>query len=359
MYVGVDLHKKMAVYTALDERGNVVMRGETENTMEGWRAFAERVRPGTEVVFEATVNWGQVHDLLEDLGLRPEVVHSKRVRLIAESRNKTDRIDSEVLAQLSRAGFLPRIHVPPREVRERRELLSYRVSLGRSSTKLKCQIHSLLRKEWLEVPEELFTSDGRTFLRTVTLPPVKRAMMNGLIAQLDAVEAEVERCQSLLAQLSLKDESVLRLMEIRGIDYYSAQILVSWIDDVRRFPNWRKLASYVGLVPSNRSSAEKAYHGHITKEGPSIVRSALVENIPYVVQGNPELAAAHGRIAKRRGSGIARVAVARRLLRVVYYMMRDGTHYRYVNPKTYRRKLSEMNADARRLDRKRQRASRS
>jgi transposase len=359
MYVGVDLHKRVAVYAAVDGSGKVVSRGRVENTLEGWKAFAEIVGPGSEVALEATLNWGRVHDLLESLGLRPVVANSKRVRMIAESRNKNDRIDSEVLAQLLRTDFLPRVHVPRKEVRQKRELLSYRVSLGRSLRRMKSQVHALLMKEWVDAPHELFSNEGKAFLRCVELPPLKRATLDGLLAQLETLEGEVARCQSLLAQLSLEDDDVRRLMEIRGIDYYSAQIVVSWVDDVRRFSNWRKLAAYAGLVPSNRSSAEKAYHGHITKAGPSILRWILVENVPYVVQANPQLAHAHQRIARRRGRGVARVAVARRLVRIIYHMLRDGTHYRYVTEKTYRRKLSEMAVDARRFEPKREVGARS
>lgn len=94
MFVGVDLHKKMAVYTAVDDAGNVIGEGATENTLEGWEKFGQLFPPGTSVALEACVNWGQVCDALEGHGLRPALANSKRVRMIAESKSKTDRIDS-------------------------------------------------------------------------------------------------------------------------------------------------------------------------------------------------------------------------------------------------------------------------
>lgn len=214
-------------------------------------------------------------------------------------------------------------------------------------------------KEWVEVPARVFYGPGKKWLAKVSLPPASRMMLDGLLERLRCVEAEQARCQAVFAQHAREDERVLRLMEIRGIDYYTALIVVSWIDDVRRFPTWRKLAAYVGVVPSSRSSAETAYHGHITKEGPAILRWAVTECIRYVVAENPKLRGALERIGRRRGKGIARVAVARRLVRILYHMLRDGTHYEYRTEKTYRRKLEEMEVEARRYSLPSENASRS
>lgn len=359
MFVGVDLHKKMAVYTAVDDAGNVIGEGATENTLEGWEKFGQLFPPGTSVALEACVNWGQVCDALEGHGLRPALANSKRVRMIAESKSKTDRIDSQILAQLLRTQFLPQVHIPSAEVRRLRELLSYRWSLGKTSGEIKSRIHGLLVKEWVEVPARVFYGPGKKWLAKVSLPPASRMMLDGLLERLRCVEAEQARCQAVFAQHAREDERVLRLMEIRGIDYYTALIVVSWIDDVRRFPTWRKLAAYVGVVPSSRSSAETAYHGHITKEGPAILRWAVTECIRYVVAENPKLRGALERIGRRRGKGIARVAVARRLVRILYHMLRDGTHYEYRTEKTYRRKLEEMEVEARRYSLPSENASRS
>ena len=348
MHVGVDLHKKAAVYTAVDEQGIAIRQGVVPNTLPGWGQFVSLFPPGTPVAMEACVNWGQVCDLLEEHGLRPVLANSKRVRMIAESRSKTDKIDSEILAQLLRTQYLPLVHIPSKDVRQIRELVSYRATLGHRNTELKSRVHSVLAKEWVQVPDPLFHGPGMEFLRTVELSPLNRRMLDGHLEQLRVVDEEITRCQALMAQRAMKDDRVLRLMEVRGIDYYTALILVSWIDDIHRFPNWRKLASYFGLVPSSRSSAEKAYHGHITKEGPGLARWALVESIYYVVSENPKLKRALTQIAKRRGAGIARIAVARRLVRIVYRLLKDDVHYDYLSERTYKRKLKEMERESRR-----------
>ena len=346
MYVGIDLHKKAAVYTAVGEQGMVLGRGSVPNTLDGWNSFASLFPEGTEVAMEACVNWGQVCDKLESHGFRPLLANSKRVRMIAESRSKTDSIDSEILAQLLRTRYLPLVHIPSREMREARELVSFRAALGHRNTEIKSRIHSMLAKEWISVPDPLFYGPGLEFLKAAKLSPLNRRLMDSLLAQLTVVENEVMKCQSLMAHLSLNNKYVLRLMEIRGFDYYTAHILVSWIDGVDRFRDWRRLASYFGLVPSSRSSAEKAYHGHITKEGPTLARWALVESVRYVVSENPKLRRVLSQIGKRRGAGIARVAVARRLVRIIYHMLKEDTHYEYITERTYRRKMKEMKTDA-------------
>jgi transposase len=315
--------------------------------------------PGSEVALEPCVNWGQVCEVLEDHGFRPALANSKRVRMIAESRSKTDSIDSEILARLLRTRYLPSVHIPSREAREARELVFYRAVLGHRNSELKSRVHSILAKQWVEVRAALFNGPGTTFLETVPLPPLSRRMLDGHLEQLRVVAEEITRCQALMAQRALKDERVLRLMEIRGLDYYTALILVSWIDNIHRFPDWRRLASYFGIVPSTRSSAEKAYHGHITKEGPALARWALVESVRYVTSDNPKLRRALGIIGKRRGARIGRVPVARRLVRIIYRMLKDGTHHEYLTEKTYRRKLKEMEVEARRFQLPSEIASRS
>ena len=170
MFIGIDLHKISVVVTALDESGQEVQTAKFRNTLKGWEKFHETFPEGGKVVLEATVNHHSVVDLLEDWGYRVSVAHSLGVRAIATSRAKTDKIDSRILAKLLHANFLPTCYVPPKRIREMRELLRHRIRLGREVTRVKNRIHALLSNHWISHEfSDLFGRGGRRFLADLEL----------------------------------------------------------------------------------------------------------------------------------------------------------------------------------------------
>jgi len=343
MYIGIDLHKANAVVTALDVAGQDVLTTKVKNTRSGWEEFRELFPDGGEVVLESTLNHMEVVDLLEGWGYTVSVAHSKDVRAIATSKSKTDKIDSRILAKLLQSDFLPRAYVPPKEIRQMRELLRHRIRLGRDAAQVKNRVHALLQKNWIAHDfTDLFGKGGRKYLASIALPDLIRQVMESLLRQLDTLEKEVKNIQATLAQHAVQDENIKRLMQIRGIDFYSAEVIVNEIGDVTRFPSYRKLSSYAGLVPTVRNSGNTVRHGHITKEGNRNLRWILVEAALKSKETDPNLKKTYNRISRRRGMMIARIAVARHLLRIIYYMLRDKSDYHYVNEIRYEAKTRRM-----------------
>jgi len=353
MYIGIDLHKINAVVTALDDSGQEVMTTRFRNDLKGWNKFHETFPDGGHVVLEATVIHMEVVDLLESWGFEVSVAHCKSVRAIATSKTKTDKIDSHVLAKLLQSDFLPTAYVPSKRIREMRELLRHRIHLGRDVVQIKNRIHALLSKQWVTHEfSDLFGKKGRQFLSSLELPIKSRYVLDSLLRELDIIHHEISFIESLLAKYSVNDDDVRRLMQIRGIDFYSAQIIKSEIGDIHRFPSHRQLASYAGIVPTIRNSADKVRHGHITKEGNRNLRWILVESAIRAKKNNPKLQKIHTRLSKRRGKMIARVAIARHLLRIIYYMLRDKTDYHYIDQSLYEDKKKRMDSIARLHDRR-------
>ena len=343
MDIGVDLHKANAVFTGLDENGHELLTSKIPNTLAGWEKFHETFPDGGRVVLEATLNHMSVVDLLEGWGFEVKVAHARQVRAIATSKAKTDKIDSGILARLLHADFIPEAYVPPVGIRQMRELIRYRIQLGRDSTQVKNRIHALLCKNWVTHDfSDVFGKAGRRFLAGLDLPVNARGVMDGYLRQLDAIQEEIARVQRTLARHSMNDGDVQRLMQISGINFYSAYLIKSEIGDIRRFPSHRHLASYAGLVPTVRNSGEKVRHGHITKEGNRNLRWILVEAVIKVKVNDPNLQKAYDSIKKRRGGQIAQVAVARRLLRIIFYILRDKADYKYMKTSAYDVKMSRM-----------------
>jgi transposase len=125
-------------------------------------------------------------------------------------------------------------------------------------------------------------------------------------------------------QRAKADRRVRLLCQIRGIGRYTAMLIIAEIEEVNRFPTAKHLCQWAGLTPTVRSSDGKARHGHISRQGSTILRWALCEAAQHTPTGGGPLRAQYQRIAKRRGPKIARVAIARQILTLCYYGLRDG-----------------------------------
>ena len=330
MYVGIDLHKEVCYATTLDKEGEIIDRKEFKNEREEWVKFVEEMPRDSKVAIEACSYWYPVCDFLEDRGIEVILSHPSKTRIIAEAKIKTDKIDSENLAKLLRADFLPRSYIPSREMRENRELLRLRVQLGKDRTVIKNRIHALLAKNGVKHEfKDLFGGEGMNFLKEIDLPSSQRIGLDVLLRQLESVNKEIELVQKQIARIAKEDEDVKILMTIPGIDYYSAMIIKNEIGEIERFPDYKKLCSFAGLVPRVHQSANTKWEGHITKEGNSLLRWVLIQVAHQVVRYPGELRKFYLELKKRKGTKIAVVATARKLLRVIYCMLSRKENYKY------------------------------
>jgi transposase len=323
-WVGIDLHRRRSFVTAIDEAGEVSLRRRIANDRE---AFLELLGDpeGTHVALEATYGWEWLADLLEDAGYELHLAHPLRTRAIAAARVKTDAVDAATLAQLLRAGLLPEAYIAPRELRDVRELLRHRVTLVAMRSAIKNRVHAILAKHGvIHQHADLFGKAGRQFLATVELREAARQRLDSLLGLLEDFDREIDVAGKEIDRQAKADERVQLLCQIHGIGRYTAMVIIAEIGDVRRFPTARHLCAWAGLTPTVRSSDGKARLGNISRQGSSILRWAVVEAATHVPTRGGPLRQQFERIAKRRGRKVARVAVARQILTLCYYGLRDG-----------------------------------
>lgn len=342
-YIGIDAHKKRCEMTAKDADGRIVARCNFAHTRDGWREALRPAPRGSQVAVEC-VGWYQaIFDLLDEMGLDGVLAHARNVRLIATSKKKTDRRDSETLCDLLRTGFLPRAHVPAKASRELRELVRLRNELGRTVVQTKNRVHRLLERAWIAPPSvsDLFGKTGRQFLATATLTPTHRLALDTLLDQLDSTKRHQQRLDAEIARRVRHDPDVDLLLGIDGLSVLGAAALRAEIDDAQRFPNRGAIRSNFGIVPSVRDSADTQRRGHITKQGSGLVRKILVQGCLHFVRNNPRAARKHARIHKRN-AGVAKVAAAADLLTVVYQVLKTRTPYHHADPRRQERKRTEL-----------------
>jgi transposase len=324
LYVGVDLHRKRSHVTALDEQGGVVLSRRIDNSPERFlRIFGELAPQPLSIAFEATYGWSWFADLLKDAGIEAHMAHPLATKAIAAGRVKNDSVDARTLAHLLRTHLLPEGWIAPPEIRERRRLVRARASFQRIGSRLRCQVHALLADHGAHPPmQRLFGPAGRQYLAGLELPAVTRGRIDAALRLIDAAAAEVRTLDQELRAGFAGDVRIARLLPIPGIGFISAATVLAEVGEIGRFRSADELCSWAGLTPSERSSDEHTRRGHISKQGSRWLRWIMVEAATSAAR-NPELRRLCERIAHRRGTKIARVALARRLLTLSFYALRD------------------------------------
>jgi len=323
-WIGIDLHRRRSQVAIIDEHGELTVQ---KRIATGREAFRELLGDpdGTHVALEATYGWEWLAELLEDAGFDVHLAHPLRTRAIAAARVKTDAVDAKTLAHLLRTGLLPEAYIAPPELRDLRDLLRHRATLVHLRTSIKNRVHALLARQGI-LPEhsDLFGKAGREYLTTLELPDGPRRRLDSLLALIGDFDREITNCTREIDQRAKADERVKLLCQIRGIGHYTAMLIIAEIGEVKRFPTAKHLCQWAGLTPTVRSSDGKARLGHISRQGSTILRWALCEAAQHTPTGGGPLRAQYERIAKRRGTKIARVAIARQILTLCYYGLRDG-----------------------------------
>ncbi len=161
-------------------------------------------------------------------------------------------------------------------------------------------------------------------MANVELRQAARRRLDSLLALLEDFDREIDSSTKEIDRLARADERVALLTQIHGVGRYTAMLIIAEIGDVRRFPTARHLCAWAGLTPTVRSSDRKTRLGNISRQGSSILRWAVIEAATHVATRGGPLRDRFERIAKRRGRKVARVAVARQILTLCYYGLRDG-----------------------------------
>jgi len=328
-YIGADVHKNYTIFAVLTQEGKVEQRTRIENNPQALREFLGGLPKPAHLAVEAGYYWQPFYEIVEELGFEVSLAHPLKVKLIAEARIKTDTIDATTLAHLLRLDYLPTAYIPPRKVRDLREILRHRARLVKTQTMVKNRIHALLAKNGIRHRfSDLFGKAGRQFLRGLHLRPCYQLALKQLLALLDTLGGLIKEVTEVIEEKAKATPEARLLTTIPGIGYYSALLILAEIGDINRFPSAKKLCSWAGLVPSTHSSGGRTYHGHLTKQGSRWLRWILTQAAPHAVRGSSQLGALSQRVAHRAGRNAAKMAVARQMLIIVHRMLVKGEPFR-------------------------------
>ena len=331
-YVGLDLHWRTSTMCILDDNGKKVK----ERTIRGgWdkvvAAIADLKRP-LAICFEASCGYGAIYDRLRPLARRVVVAHPGHLRLIFRAKRKNDRVDAKKLATLLYVDAVPPVHVPGIQTRSWRQLIEFRKRLIDKRTRCKNGIRSLLRSHGLRAPRGLWSRAGQAWLAAVEMPtPMAACQRDMLQDELQLFEKKVRHVTRELDVIGRSHLAVQWLQTIPGVGPRTAEAIVAYLDDPKRFQRTRQVGAYFGLVPRQDASGAVNRLGHITKEGPATARKLLVEATWQLIRRCPAAAERFDRIAagKKDRRKIALVATAHWLLRCMFAMLRTGQAWKY------------------------------
>lgn len=334
-YCGMDIASKSSYLYVTTQWGRKLMSGEVATTRAGLESRLKRyVKDGLSVALEAGNQTAWIHEVLVAMGAKVTVVHPTKVKLIAESRRKTDKIDARILCELLRMNALPHpVHMPGPQARELRGLLAARRQLISARTKLCNVVRGMVRQEGMLLPARALSSLtgwkdllGKGFSRP-HLPTVVVAYFETFKALTTSIH-EMDRA---LAACERKDPRAARLQSMPKVGRIAALTFLAAVDDPKRFGSSRKLVGYSGLAPTVRSSGERTEYGSISREGRRELRAVWVQVAHLVAidtsKATQPLRTWFNRTARRRGKKTATVALARRLLVIAYHLLCDETVY--------------------------------
>ena len=253
---------------------------------------------------EVTTNTWEIAELILPRVAKVAIANPLKLKAIAEAKIKTDKVDAGVLAQLLRCDFLPAVWIPDKTTRLLREMCAHCAGLIADQTRIKNRIQSLLAQRLIPISVPvLFNEYGRNWLSLLELNTQDRARLDGYLRVLDQIESEETSLQKALTQLSYDNEQIRLLMTLPGVGPAGAQALYAALGDWKRFKDGAHAASYLGLTPSTRQSADHCYHGSITKAGNSLARWLLTQAARQVAQHPGPLGVFFRRIQKRSSLG--------------------------------------------------------
>jgi transposase len=235
-YVGLDVHKKFIQGCILDEKGNLVFDKKFKNEPHEMDMFLLNVHRSSKIALESCSCWQYTFDYLQDAGYEVTLANPSRIRLIAESRKKTDKHDAMVLANLLRTNMLPTSYAAPHDVRMKRQIARHRLSLVNVRTEIKNKIHAILLRHGINSElNDIFTDKGIEWLQSLDMPMCDRFELDNYISILRHLSIQIDKTQERIEETASDDANARLIMTHPGISYYSALMITSEIGDVHRF----------------------------------------------------------------------------------------------------------------------------
>ena len=347
-HIGVDLHKTNFVACFIEADGT--QRLETYPlTGDGLARFKHQLDTSDELAVEATQNVYYFYDQVKGHVGRVAVVDTYRFGVVAKSKKKTDKADARALARFLKLGWLPEVPVPSAQVRTLRQLLQARETLVSMRTKLKNMAHAAFSRNGVALTRSTFASAASQvrLMSRDDLPTADLLVLRAALRQIEQLDGEIKQLEGEVARRGRTLKGLRRMLQVHGLNLLSAISLLAEVGDIALFDTSKQLVSYAGLATSTRQSNETTRHGGITKRGRKRLRTVVIQAVLAMVNRTETPLMSFYRKKKReKGAGKAICATARKLLTIIFVLLKKELDYWYLEDRLYNRKLRLLNAAA-------------
>ncbi len=320
--IGCDVHSRYQVIAMLEvETGEIVTRRLEHENGEAKAFYASLPKPSL-IGIEATSYTLWFERMVAEQGHELWVGDAAEIWARSVRRQVTDTRAAEHLLDLLLTKRFPRVWVPTPEERDLRQLLKHRDKVVRMQTSVRNQLHFLAMSQGVCRKKKLWSAKGRAELEGLSLGRWASQRRKELLELLDSLGCRVKELNQAGEVQAGQRSDCQELMKVKGVGAVTSLAYVLTVGPVGRFAHSRKLVSYLGLNPSEHSSGGRQRLGHISKQGNCMLRWLLVEAGQAAARFDPDLRRKYQRLKFRRGSPVAKVALARHLAVRLYWTLR-------------------------------------
>lgn len=315
-WLGVDLHRNGFTCCMRLENGRSYL---SQWKLEELDRFIQKLRPSDEVAVEVTGNTRLFYQAVVPQVKRVVVVDANQFRVIAHSVKKTDPNDARNLALYLEKDLLPEVRMKDPQRAQIASLTQTRDTMVKLRTALKNKVNNLVSAQGINLTKESLASEkGLTAVLKFRFEALVELELKVIVAQIRSLNASIAELEETIGREGQKLDGHSNLTSIKGIGKLSGSILLSIIGDVADFAEEGKLAAYFGIVPRISHSNETEHSGRITKRGTKLGRTTLVQCALIAQRYSPYLKSYYEKVKKRRGTGKAIIALARKFLGIIY-----------------------------------------
>jgi transposase len=321
-HIGIDLHRNQFTCCVRLENGRNYL---TDWKLEDLPQFVKKLRPSDEIAVEVTGNTRLFYDAVARHVKRVVAVDPNQFKVISHSVKKTDRNDARNLALYLEKDLLPEVRMKDKTQAQLASLTQTRDTLVKLRTALKNKINNILSAHGINLEKEALSSEKKLReILAMRFDPMIGIELKIIVDQIRSLNQSIAELEKTIADEGSKLEGHKNLISIKGIGPLTGSILLSVIGDINDFADEGKLAAYFGIVPRISNSNETAHSGRITKRGNKLGRTALVQCTLIAQRYSPYLKRHYEKIKARRGTGKAIIALARKLLSIIYRTLKNN-----------------------------------
>lgn len=323
-WIGVDLHKNSFTVCYMQKKDKHSLKT-FRVSQQDVETFKKTLTKQDEVAVESTGNTGYFAREIKEAVAKIRIINPTQFKIISMSVKKTDEHDAVTIARYLSKGLIPEVRMRSKEDAKLASIIGTRDKFIKLRTTLKNKIHNILNASGIVTKKEMFASDKsleRVF--AMDIDASDRFELRIIVEQIKSLNKSIDEINEEITGRGKKLDGHKGITSITGIGDMSGTILLNAIGDVNDFSDDRKLAAYFGIVPRVSVSNETSQYGRITKMGNKIARTALVQSTLIAIRYNAYLRRFYFKLKAKKGSGKAIIAVARKLLTIIYRTLKYG-----------------------------------